>query len=90
MSEPPVPPNRPLASLPPADFELLRPHLKPVEFKNEDVLYAAGEKVERVYFPHSGIISLVVELAGGQAIEAAMVGRDAWSAPPLPWTARFR
>jgi CRP-like cAMP-binding protein len=56
--------------------KLLRPHLQPVEFKNEAVLYAAGDEVERVYFPHSGIISLVVELAGGQAIEAAMVGRD--------------
>jgi CRP-like cAMP-binding protein len=76
MSESPVSPNRLLASLPPADFELLRPHLKPIEFKNEAVLYAAGDKVDCVYFPHSGIISLVVELAGGQAIEAAMVGRD--------------
>jgi hypothetical protein len=25
---------------------------------------------------HSGIISLVVELSAGQAIEAAMIGRD--------------
>jgi len=76
MSESPVSPNGLLASLSSADFELLGPYLKPVEFKNETVLYAAGDKVDRVYFPHSGIISLVVELAGGQAIEAAMVGRD--------------
>jgi CRP-like cAMP-binding protein len=76
MSDSPVSPNGLLASLSPADFELLRPHLEPVEFKNEAVLYAAGDKIDRVYFPHSGIISLVVELAGGQAIEAAMVGRD--------------
>jgi CRP-like cAMP-binding protein len=69
-------PNHLLASLAPADLELLRPHLKPVELKHEAVLFVAGDKVDRVYFPHSGIISLVVELAGGEAIEAAMIGRD--------------
>jgi CRP-like cAMP-binding protein len=76
MSRSPVSPNGLLTSLSPADFELLGPHLEPVEFKNEAVLYTAGDRIDRVYFPHSGIISLVVELAGGQAIEAAMVGRD--------------
>jgi CRP-like cAMP-binding protein len=69
-------PNRLLASLVPADIELLRPHLKPTELKNETVLYEAGDPIDRVYFPHSGIISLVVELSGGQGIEAAMIGRE--------------
>jgi CRP-like cAMP-binding protein len=72
----PSSPNRLLASLLPADFELLRPHLKATELKQEAVLFEAGDKIDRVYFPHSGIISLVVELAGGEAIEAAMIGRD--------------
>jgi CRP-like cAMP-binding protein len=71
-----ISPNGLLASLRPADLGLLRPHLKPVELKNEMVLFEAGDKIDRVYFPHSGIISLVVELSGGQAIEAAMIGRD--------------
>jgi CRP-like cAMP-binding protein len=65
-----------LASLPPAEFELLRPYLKPIELQHEAVLFEAGDKIDRVYFPHRGIISLVVELAGGEAIEAAMIGRD--------------
>jgi len=47
-----------------------------VELKHEAVLFEAGAKIDRVYFPHSGIISLVIELAGGEAIEAAMIGRD--------------
>ena len=76
MSASPSSPNGLLASLVPADFELLRPYLKPIEFKQEAVLYSAGDKIDRVYFPHSGIISLVVELAGGEMVEAAMVGRD--------------
>ena len=69
-------PNRLLASLPAADFELLRPHLKPFELVHEDLLFDAGDFVNWVYFPHSGVISLVVGLADGQMIEAAMVGRD--------------
>jgi CRP-like cAMP-binding protein len=76
VSKSPSSPNRLLASLAPADFESLRPHLKPTKLKNETVLYEAGDTVDRVFFPHSGIISLVVELSGGQAIEAAMIGRD--------------
>ena len=76
MGKSPSSPNRLLSSLRPADFELLRPHLKSAELVHEAVLFEAGDKIDRVYFPHSGIISLVVALAGGEAIEAAMIGRD--------------
>jgi CRP-like cAMP-binding protein len=76
MPKSPISPNRLLASLLPADFELLRPHLKPVDLVHEAVLFEIGDTVDRVYFPHTGIISLVVPLSGGEAIEAAMIGRD--------------
>ena len=69
-------PNRLLASLAPADFALLEPHLKTIEMVHEAVLFETGDEVNRVYFPHSGIVSLVVALAGGETIEAAMIGRD--------------
>jgi CRP-like cAMP-binding protein len=69
-------PNRLLASLAPADFELLRPQLKPFELVHEALLFDAGDALNWVYFPHSGVISLVVGLADGQRIEAAMVGRS--------------
>ena len=69
-------PNQVLDSLLARDFELLRPHLKPFEMVHEDLLFDVGEPVSWVYFPHSGVISLVVGLADGQLIEAAMVGCD--------------
>ena len=69
-------PNRFLASLDSNDLDLLLPQLKPFELVHEDLLFAAGERVNWVYLPHSGAISLVVGLADGQLIEAAMVGRD--------------
>jgi CRP-like cAMP-binding protein len=40
------------------------------------VLAAAGEALENAYFPHSGIISLVVRLIHGDTTEVAMIGRD--------------
>lgn len=72
----PYSPNRLLAALPAADFERLRPHLKTIELVHEAVLVGAGERLTRVFFPHSGVISLVVSLAGGGMVEVAMVGRD--------------
>ncbi len=70
------PPNQVLASLPAADFELIRPHLQTVELTHQSVLVRVGEALKHIYFPHSGIISLVVRLAEGQTVEVAMVGAD--------------
>ena len=69
-------PNRLLASLSQKDFTQLSPHLKPFELVHGDLLFDAGETVNWIYFPHSGVISLVIGLADGQLIEIAMVGRD--------------
>ena len=68
--------NQLLASIPAKTFDAIRPHLKTVEFTLADVLGEPGSQVERVYFPHSGVISLVVDLSVGDMIETAMVGRD--------------
>jgi CRP-like cAMP-binding protein len=69
-------PNHVLASLPAGDFESLQPHLRPLDMVQGDLLFDAGEDVNWVYLPHSGVISLVVGLGDGEMIEAAMVGRD--------------
>ncbi len=69
-------PNRLLASLPADIFSEISPHLKIVELKFGDVLAEPGSPIRQVYFPYSGVISLVVELDIGTMIETAMVGRD--------------
>jgi CRP-like cAMP-binding protein len=72
--------NRPtnllLASLSAADLNLLGPHLKPVELQQHKILFEASDSISAVYFPYDAVISLVVTLSTGEAIEAAMVGRD--------------
>ena len=76
MSNSPHQFNRLLASLAPAEMSALQPHLKVVDLPQETVLFEIGDRVDRVYFPHSGIVSLVVGLASGEMVEAAMIGRE--------------
>ena len=67
--------NRLLALFPANVMAALEPHLKVVELTFADVVAEAGSAIKRVYFPHSGVISLVVELSHGEVIETAMIGR---------------
>jgi CRP-like cAMP-binding protein len=68
--------NRLLNLLPAATFAALRPHLKTVELPFGRVLSDTGQHIDLVYFPHQGVVSLVIELEGGELIETAMTGRD--------------
>jgi CRP-like cAMP-binding protein len=68
--------NKLLAILSSQVFAELQPHLKVREFEQGVVLAENGGPVTEVYFPYSGIVSLVVELKEGDMVEAAMVGRD--------------
>jgi CRP-like cAMP-binding protein len=70
------PPNRLLQTLSAADFAAAQPHLEVVDLIRGGLLVEAGERLAHVYLPHSGIISTVVNLSQGQAVEVAMIGRD--------------
>ena len=65
-----------LASLDAADFEALSPHLRTVALTQSERLVQLGDTIKHVYLPHSGVISLVVELDEGERVEVAMIGRD--------------
>ncbi len=65
-----------LSALSTEDFELVRPHLRTVALEQETVLIEAGETLTRAFLPHHGVISLVVNLAKGERVQAAMIGRD--------------
>ena len=68
--------NRLLAALPPADFDLLVPQLKTVALDQDAVLSRVGNQIEHVFFPHSGAISLMVDMANGKTVATAAVGRE--------------
>jgi CRP-like cAMP-binding protein len=69
-------PNRLLSILPQNIFAAIQPHLRDIELVFADVVAEPDEQVNRVYFPHTGVISLVIEMESGSMIETAMVGRD--------------
>ena len=68
--------NRLLAALPPADVDLLAPELVTVALDQDAVLSRAGDQIEHVFFPHSGAISLMIDMADGQTVATAAVGRE--------------
>ncbi|KIU51400.1 Crp/Fnr family transcriptional regulator [Bradyrhizobium sp. UASWS1016] len=70
------PPNRLLQALPPADYVQLHPLLETVDLTKEAVLADAGSPVQRVYLPHSGVVSMMINLSDGQSVEIATIGRD--------------
>jgi CRP-like cAMP-binding protein len=67
--------NHFLAILPPHDFALLAPHLRTVTLERGAMLHDAAEEIERVYFPHSGMVSLVAVMQSGATVETATIGR---------------
>jgi CRP-like cAMP-binding protein len=66
--------NRLLQSLEPADLAALQPQLKPVELRRGEVLLQPRATIEHVYFPLSGMVSLLAVMQSGEAIETAIVG----------------
>jgi CRP-like cAMP-binding protein len=68
--------NRLLAALPPRDFALLEPHLQIVPLAEGEFLHLPGDAIERVYFLHSGIVSLMAISKDGDAIATASVGSE--------------
>jgi CRP-like cAMP-binding protein len=67
--------NHFLATLPPADFEQLRPYLRVVELKRHAVIHEANKPVDAVYFVESGVVSRVARTQADGVVEVAMVGR---------------
>jgi CRP-like cAMP-binding protein len=68
--------NMLLDSLSASDAASIGPLLKPVHLESKQVLFAAGNTIKAVYFPTGAVVSLVIGLASGSTVEAAMVGRD--------------
>ena len=68
--------NRLLQSLPPGELSQLTPLLKQVGLDVGAVLHHPGDPIEQVYFPTSGLVSLLTIMQSGEAIETAIIGRE--------------
>jgi CRP-like cAMP-binding protein len=68
--------NRLLAALPPPDVDLLAPELETVALDQDAVLSRAGDRIEHVFFPDSGAITLMRDMANGETVATAAIGRE--------------
>jgi CRP-like cAMP-binding protein len=68
--------NRLLAALPPADIDLLAPHLRKVSLERDAVLVRSGDPIEQIYFPRSGLIAFIMDMPNGQTVATAVVGNE--------------
>jgi len=76
--------NRVLASLGDDDFALVHPHLQPAALKFRQCVEPANRRIETVYFPYTGIISIVAMTPNRQyQSEVGLVGCDGMTGLPV-------
>src|SRR6202521_426996 len=73
------PRNRLLLALPSRDLKQLMPELEHIRCQSEQVLVDADSSLDHVFFPHSGVVSVVAVYADGSVIEMATIGREGCS-----------
>ena len=78
-----LPANRLLATLPKKEYERLLPSLEEIPLLFEKVLYEAGEVILDVYFPTSGIVSLLAAVEDRATLEVGLVGREGMVGLPV-------
>jgi CRP-like cAMP-binding protein len=70
------PRNRLLLALPPSNLKRLIPDLEPIPCQRGQVLLDADSTLENVFFPDSGVVSVVAVYEDGSIIEMATIGRE--------------
>src|ERR1035441_10081426 len=70
------PRNRLLLALPSSNLEQLLPELEHIRCQREQVLMDADSSLDHVFFPNSGVVSVVAVYEDGSIIEMATIGRE--------------
>jgi CRP-like cAMP-binding protein len=73
------PRNRLLLALPASNLKRLMPELEHIRCQSEQVLMDADSSLDHVFFPDSGVVSVVAVYADGNIIEMATIGREGCS-----------
>jgi CRP-like cAMP-binding protein len=68
--------NQLLAALPKKDYQLLRRHLEEIPLVFGEVLYRPNALISDVYFPNSGIVSLLAGVNERSTLEVGFVGNE--------------
>ena len=73
------PRNRLLLALPSRNLKQLMPQLEQIRCQRAQVLMNADSALDHVFFPDSGVVSVVAVYADGSVIEMATIGREGCS-----------
>ncbi|AOZ01963.1 Crp/Fnr family transcriptional regulator [Cupriavidus sp. USMAHM13] len=68
--------NHLLGAIPRAEWEALAPYLELVRLRGGELLTGAGQRIVHVYFPTTGVVSLLSLLEDGATVEFAAVGNE--------------
>lgn len=78
-----TPKNHLLASLPARESERMSHDMEEVELKFGTNIYSLNGKISHVYFPNSGIISLLAAVEESATLEVGLVGLEGMAGLPL-------
>jgi hypothetical protein len=73
------PRNRLLLALPARNLKRLMPELEQIRCQRAQVLMDADSALDHVFFPDSGVVSVVAVYADGSIIEMATIGREGYA-----------
>ena len=74
------PRNRLLLALPARDLKRLMPELEHIRCKYRQILMDADSSLDHVFFPDSGVVSVVAVYSDGSIIEMATIGKEGCTA----------
>ena len=74
------PRNRLLLALPSRNLKRLMPELEQIHCQRGQILMDADSSLDHVFFPDSGVVSVVAVYADGSIIEMATIGREGCTA----------
>jgi CRP-like cAMP-binding protein len=74
------PRNRLLLALPASALKQLMPALESIQCRRAQVLMDADSALDFIYFPDSGVVSVLAVYANGSIIEMATIGREGCTA----------
>ncbi|MGI8883121.1 MAG: Crp/Fnr family transcriptional regulator [Pyrinomonadaceae bacterium] len=83
MPETTKPNNRLLAALPAKEYQRLLPKLKEIPLIYTKTIYESDDIISRVYFPESGIISLLSAVGERSLMEVGIVGNEGFIGLPV-------
>jgi CRP-like cAMP-binding protein len=75
--------NQLLAGLPDEEIQHLKTFLQPTSFVLQQVLHEAGNPIEYVYFPESGLISVTADTHDNGMVEVGLTGREGFTGTPV-------